>query len=56
MITLDPTTILDIDVPTLKDKVEARKNLLVSFRFYNQYELYVLFVYYLVLETYQNQV
>lgn len=30
MITLDPTTILDVDVPTLKDKVEAKKNLLVS--------------------------
>lgn len=30
MITLDPTTILDVDLPTLRDKVEAKKNLLVG--------------------------
>lgn len=29
-ITLDSTNIAEVDVPTLKDKVEAKKNLLVS--------------------------
>lgn len=29
MITLDPTMILDVDLPSLKDKIEAKKNLLV---------------------------
>ncbi|CAH1100101.1 unnamed protein product [Psylliodes chrysocephalus] len=28
MITLDPTAIADVDIPTLRDKVEAKKNLL----------------------------
>ena len=30
LITLDPVTIAEIDVPTLKQKVEAKKKLLVS--------------------------
>lgn len=30
LITLDPTNIVAVDVPTLKDKVEAKKELLVS--------------------------
>lgn len=30
LITLDPSTIAQVDTPTLQDKVEARKNLLVS--------------------------
>lgn len=36
-ITLDPTVITDVHIPTLKDKVEAKKKLLVSckFNFFN---------------------
>lgn len=30
MITLDPTSITEVDVPTMKDKIEAKKQLLVS--------------------------
>ena len=31
---LDPTVISDVDVPTLKDKMEAKKQLLVSIHVY----------------------
>jgi U3 small nucleolar RNA-associated protein 7 len=30
MITLDPTIITEVDLPTLKDKIEAKKQLIVS--------------------------
>jgi hypothetical protein len=32
-ITLDPTVITDVHIPTLRDKVEAKKKLLVSHKF-----------------------
>jgi U3 small nucleolar RNA-associated protein 7 len=33
LITLEPTSIIEVDVPTLKDKIEAREKLLVSIYF-----------------------
>ena len=30
MITLDPNVISEVDVPSLKDRIEAKKNLMVS--------------------------
>lgn len=30
LITLDPNVISEVDVPTLKDKIEAKKSLMVS--------------------------
>lgn len=33
MITLDPSRIAEVDVPSLKDKIESKKSLLVSISF-----------------------
>lgn len=33
LITLDPNTIAQVDIPTLQDRVEAKKSILVKFTF-----------------------